>query len=66
MDFIILFGAILFGIGLVISILNTHVSYGFFTRYRSKNRSWQIISIILIIIGLLIIIGKAYLNGQLS
>lgn len=66
MDYIILFGAILFGIGLVISILNTRGSYGFFTRYRSKNRSWQIISIILIIIGLLIIIGKAYLNGQLS
>lgn len=66
MDFIILFGAILFGIGLVISILNTRVSYGFFKRYRSKNRTWQIISIILIIIGLLIIIGKAYLNGQLS
>lgn len=66
MDIIILIGSIISGIGVIISAFNTKIRYGFFTHYESKNKGLSWISFILIIIGLGIIILKAYLNGQLS
>lgn len=66
MDIIILIGSIIFGIGILIYVLNTKVRYGFFTHYQSRNKGLAWISALLIIIGLGIIIVKAYLNGQLG
>ena len=48
-------------------MLNTRVRYGFvLRRYESRNVGWLFISTLLLIIGLGMIIIKAYLNGQLS
>ena len=66
MDPIILIGCILFGISILIFMINTRVNYGFFTRYRSRSKGWLVISTLLLIIGLAIIALKAYLNGQLN
>lgn len=60
MDFIIAIG------GLIINVFNTRIKYGWFTHYQSKSRPLNYVSLLLIIIGLIIIIGKAYLNGQLN
>lgn len=66
MDIVILIGIIITGIGFVINVANTRVKYGWFTHYQSRNRPLNYISFLLIVIGLAIIIGKAYLNGQLN
>lgn len=63
MDFIIAIGGLITGIGLII---NVFIKYGWFTHYQSKSRPLNYVSLLLIIIGLIIIIGKAYLNGQLN
>lgn len=62
-----LLGSVLFGISMIIFMLNTRVRYGFvLRRYESRNVGWLFISTLLLIIGLGMIIIKAYLNGQLS
>lgn len=66
MDFIIAIGGLITGIGLIINVFNTRIKYGWFTYYQSKSRPLNYVSLLLIIIGLIIIIGKAYLNGQLN
>lgn len=66
MDFIIAIGGLITGIGLIINVFNTRIKYGWFTHYHSKSRPLNYVSLLLIIIGLIIIIGKAYLNGQLN
>lgn len=66
MDLIILIGAIIFGIGLAITALNTKVHYGFFTHYERRNKSVGWLGMLLIVIGLGTIILKAFLNGQLN
>lgn len=64
-DLVILLGTILFGISIIIFMLNTRVRYGLlFRRYESRNVAWLFISILLLIIGLGIVFIKAYLNGQ--
>ena len=66
-DPVILLGSLLFGISMLIFMLNTRVRYGFvLRRYESRSTGWLFISIFLLIIGLGMIIIKAYLNGQLS
>lgn len=66
-DPVILLGSVLFGISMIIFMLNTRVRYGFvLRRYESRNVEWLFISTLLLIIGLGMIIIKAYLNGQLS
>ncbi len=66
-DSVILLGSVLFGISMIIFMLNTRVRYGFvLRRYESRSTGWLFISILLLIIGLGIIIIKAYLNGQLG
>ncbi|GFE99975.1 hypothetical protein [Lactiplantibacillus plantarum] len=66
MDFIIAIGGLVTGIGLIINVFNTRIKYGWCTHYQSKSRPLNYVSLLLIIIGLIIIIGKAYLNGQLN
>lgn len=66
-DSVILLGSVLFGISMIIFMLNTRVRYGFvLRRYESRSTGWLFISILLLIIGLGMIIIKAHLNGQLS
>jgi hypothetical protein len=66
-DPVILLGSVLFGISMIIFMLNTRVRHGFvLRRYESRNVGWLFISTLLLIIGLGMIIIKAYLNGQLS
>ena len=66
MDLMIAIGGLITGIGIIINVANTRIKYGWFTHYQSKNRSLNYVSLLLIAIGLIIIIGKAYLNGQLN
>ena len=66
-DPVILLGSVLFGISMIIFMLNTRVRYGLlFRRYESRNKGWLVVSTLLLIIGLAIIILKAYMNGQLG
>ncbi|MDV0429814.1 hypothetical protein RXV91_02815 [Lactiplantibacillus sp. DA1] len=66
MDLMIVIGSIITGIGIIINVANTRVKYGWFTHYQSKSRPLNYVSLLLIVIGLVIIIGKSYLNGQLN
>ncbi|AVW10337.1 hypothetical protein [Lactiplantibacillus paraplantarum] len=66
MDLIIVIGSIIAGIGIIINVANTRVKYGWFTHYQSRSRPLNYVSLLLIIIGLIIVISKAYLNGQLN
>lgn len=66
MDIVILIGAVIFGIGLLITALNTKIRYGWFTHYENRNNGLSWIGILLIILGLGIILLKAYLNGQFN
>ncbi|WP_288530721.1 hypothetical protein [uncultured Secundilactobacillus sp.] len=66
MDTVIIIGVIIFAIGVLIAIGNSRISYGFFTHYGVANQGLAWISVLLIVIGLAIVIGKAYLNGQIG
>ena len=67
MDIIILIGVFIFMLGILITVFNTKIRYGFiFTHYEYRNRSMYWLSVILIILGLIIITIKAYLNGQFN
>lgn len=50
----------------MISAFNTKIRYGFFTHYDSRSKGLGWLAILLIIIGLGIVLLKAYLNGQLG
>lgn len=63
MDFIIVIGGFIIGIGFIINVFNIWIKYGWFIYYQSKSCLFNYVSLLLIIIGLIIIIGKVYLNG---
>ncbi|CAH0418101.1 hypothetical protein [Periweissella ghanensis] len=65
MDFIILLGIIIIVLGvLVMMVTPRERTWG--SVYRSKNPAMAATAVILIIIGLVIVILKAWLNGQVS
>ncbi len=67
MDYVILVGSIIAAIGLILLIITTRFVLGgnWGYPYRTTNKPLTIIGWILIIIGLVIVLVKAKLNGQL-
>jgi hypothetical protein len=53
-------------IGIVISILTTRWQNGWFFQYRSTNKFLSVLSVIFIMIGMILMIMVAYVNGQLG
>lgn len=64
MDIIIVIGAVIFGIGVLTLAFNTKIRYGLVTRYTRRNKGVGWLGILLMLIGLVIILLKIYLNGQ--
>lgn len=64
MDNIILIGSVIFAIGVIINILNAKWSWKTGEYTRVKNRKVALIGWLFLLIGILIIVLKAYANGQ--
>lgn len=66
MDIIILVGSVIALLGLMLMVVNSKWDKKRAGYYKTKNKSISRVSIILIIMGLAIVIFRAYLNGQLG
>lgn len=66
MDYVILIGSIIAAIGLILLMMTTRFVWGNWGYpYRTTNKPLAIIGWLLIIIGVVIVLVKAKLNGQL-
>ena len=67
MDYVILIGSIIAAIGLILLMMTTIFVWGWNWGYpyRTTNKPLAIIGWLLIIIGVVIVLVKAKLNGQL-
>lgn len=69
MDYVILIGSIIAAIGLILLMMTTRFVWGGWNwggyPYRTTNKPLAIIGWLLIIIGVVIVLVKAKLNGQL-
>ena len=67
MDYVILIGCIIEAIGLILLMMTTRFVWGWNWGYpyRTTNKPLAIIGWLLIIIGVVIVLVKAKLNGQL-
>lgn len=66
MDFVILLGIIITVLGAIVMMLTPREPMWGYSVYRSKNPAMSALAVFLIILGLAIIIVKAWLNGQLG
>ncbi len=66
MDTLILVGALIVGLGLLIQIITAKWSWRLGGYYTSNNKPLSLFGWLLIIIGIIIIVLKAKMNGQLG